>query len=73
MWRKYWRFLLKLGTASFCKNWIITLLFEKNTIFRKKLAKIAEICDHNIDPCAGSSTSAFVVNFFFKVEQFVSL
>jgi hypothetical protein len=37
-------------TASFCKNLIITLVFEKNAnIFRRKLAKIAENCDHSID------------------------
>jgi hypothetical protein len=37
--------------ASFCKIVIITLVFEKKTpIFRQKLAKIAENCDHNIDP-----------------------
>jgi hypothetical protein len=30
-------------TASFCKNLIITLAFEKNAnFFRRKLAKIAE-------------------------------
>jgi hypothetical protein len=30
---------------------IITLVFEKNAnIFRRKSAKIAENCDHNIDP-----------------------
>jgi hypothetical protein len=34
-------------TANFCKNLIVTLVFEKNA----KLAKIAENCDHNIDPC----------------------
>jgi hypothetical protein len=26
------------------------LVFEKNAIFCRKLAKIAENCDHNIDP-----------------------
>jgi hypothetical protein len=26
------------------------LVFEKNANFRRKLAKIAENCDHNIDP-----------------------
>jgi hypothetical protein len=26
-------------TASFCKNLIITLVFEKNAIFQQKLAK----------------------------------
>jgi hypothetical protein len=30
---------------------IMTLVFEKNANFlRQKLAKIAENCDHNIDP-----------------------
>jgi hypothetical protein len=30
---------------------IITLVFEENAnFFRRKLAKIAENCDHNIDP-----------------------
>jgi hypothetical protein len=38
-------------TASFLKYVIKTLLFEKNAnFFRKKLAKIAEKCDHDIDP-----------------------
>jgi hypothetical protein len=37
-------------TVSFCKNLIITWVFEKNAkFFRRKLAKIAENCDHNID------------------------
>jgi hypothetical protein len=27
-------------------------LKEKRLFFRKKLAKFAEYCDHNIDPCA---------------------
>jgi hypothetical protein len=34
----------------FEKNVIITLVFEKNANFCRKLAKIAENCDHNIDP-----------------------
>jgi hypothetical protein len=29
---------------------IITLDFEENAIFCRKLSKIAENCDHNIDP-----------------------
>jgi hypothetical protein len=38
--------------ASFLKKLIITLVFEKiANFFRRKLAKIAENCDHNIDPC----------------------
>jgi hypothetical protein len=38
-------------TASFCKNVIITLIFEKYAnYFCRKLAKITEHCDHNIDP-----------------------
>jgi hypothetical protein len=32
------------------QNWIITLVFEKNAnFFQRKLAKIAENCDHNIE------------------------
>jgi hypothetical protein len=37
-------------TTAFFKNLIITLVFEKNANFCRKLAKIAENCDHNIDP-----------------------
>jgi AAA+ superfamily predicted ATPase len=43
-------FLLKLPTASFCKNLIVPLDFEKNAIFAENLQKNAEISDHNIDP-----------------------
>jgi hypothetical protein len=35
--------------AKLCKILIIALVFEKTTIFCRKLAKIAENCDHNID------------------------
>jgi hypothetical protein len=35
-------------TASFSKNWTITLVFEKNAIFSPKIGKN---CDHNIGPC----------------------
>jgi hypothetical protein len=46
--RKNWRFLLKTK-LNFEK--IITLFFlEKRQFFRRKWAKIAENCDHNIDP-----------------------
>jgi hypothetical protein len=41
---------LTQNKAKLCKILIITLLFEKNAIFCRKLAKIAENCDHNIDP-----------------------
>jgi hypothetical protein len=38
-------------TASFSKNVIITLVFEKNAIFfAENWQKMAENCDHNIDP-----------------------
>jgi hypothetical protein len=47
---KKWRFLLKL-LLVLAKIVIITLVFEKNAnFFRRKLGKIAENCDHNIDP-----------------------
>jgi hypothetical protein len=36
--------------AKLCKILIITLVFEKNASFSPKLSKIAENCDHNIDP-----------------------
>jgi hypothetical protein len=43
-------FLLKL-LLVFAKIVIITLAFEKNAnFFAEKLSKIAENCDHNIDP-----------------------
>jgi hypothetical protein len=41
--QKYLRFFAQT-TASFFKNVIKTLVFEKNAIF------FAENCDHNIDP-----------------------
>jgi hypothetical protein len=54
-------------TARFNKHLIITLVFEKNANFlqkigknRRKLAKIAENCDRNIDPrspCLESSST----------------
>jgi hypothetical protein len=38
-------------TVTISKNLIITLDFwEERQFFRRKLAKIAENCDHNIDP-----------------------
>jgi hypothetical protein len=37
--------------AKLCKILIITLVFEKNAIFlSRKMAKIAENCDRNINP-----------------------
>jgi hypothetical protein len=57
---KKWRFwhktkgnFAKIWTQNkgkFCKNLIITLVFEKNAIFCRKLSKIAEKFDDNIDP-----------------------
>jgi hypothetical protein len=38
-------------SATLCKNWIIALAFKNNgNLPRRKLAKIAESSDHNIDP-----------------------
>jgi hypothetical protein len=37
-------------THNKSKMLIITLVLRKRQIFRRKLAKIAENCDHNIDP-----------------------
>jgi hypothetical protein len=48
---KNWRFWLKTKLNYVFKNFIITLVFEKNAnFFRQKLSKIAENCDHNIVP-----------------------
>jgi hypothetical protein len=41
---------LTQNKAKLCKYLIMTLVFEKNAIFAKKLAKIAKNCYHNIDP-----------------------
>jgi hypothetical protein len=39
------------NTTSFWKKLTITLVFEyKSQFFRRKLAKIAENCDHSIHP-----------------------
>jgi hypothetical protein len=43
---------------------IISLVFKKNAdFFRRKLGKIAENCDHNIDPWVARF---FLVRFSFK-------
>jgi hypothetical protein len=41
---------LAQNKTKVCKILIITLVFDKNAIFCRKLSKIAENCDHNIDP-----------------------
>jgi hypothetical protein len=43
----------------FLKKMVITFVFEKKTptFFRRKLAKIAENCDHKIDPWTPKSGS----------------
>jgi hypothetical protein len=41
---------LTQNKAKLCKNLIITLVFEQNAIFCRKLSKIAENSDHNIGP-----------------------
>jgi hypothetical protein len=46
---KKWRFFTQ-NKAKICEILIITWVFEKNAnFFRRKLSKIAENCDHNID------------------------
>jgi hypothetical protein len=40
-----------LDKAKLCKNLTIILVLEESAnFFRQKLAKMAENCDHNIDP-----------------------
>jgi hypothetical protein len=47
--------LLTQNTASLCKHCITTLAFNKNAIFGRKLAKIAE----NSDPKKAYSSNYF--------------
>jgi hypothetical protein len=47
---------LTQNKAKLCKILIITLVFEKNANGRKS-SKIAENCDHNIDPSKKSQKS----------------
>jgi hypothetical protein len=46
--------------ATFWQKMIITLVFEKNANFFAEyvLEKIAENCDHNIDPCLNGVSCA---------------
>jgi hypothetical protein len=45
-----WRLLLKIE-LNYAKKLIISLfVFYKNAFFGRKLPRIAENCDHNIDP-----------------------
>jgi hypothetical protein len=47
-------------TASFCKKFDHNIGFwEKRQFFCRKLAKIAEKCDHNIDPRLGEFSPLF--------------
>jgi hypothetical protein len=41
------------NTAGLCNIWIINCFFRKTSFSRRKLAKIAENCDHYIDPKSG--------------------
>jgi hypothetical protein len=51
-------------TISFCKIFIIILVYEKNaTFFRRKLTKIAENCDHSIEPQEKDISNFFRRNF----------
>jgi hypothetical protein len=48
---------LTQNKANLYKMLIITSVFEKNAnFFRRKLSKIAENCDHNIDPWLSHGT-----------------
>jgi hypothetical protein len=40
-----------------------TLAFQKTQFFAEKLVKIAENCEHNIDPCSYFRTKHFFLNF----------
>jgi hypothetical protein len=62
---------LAQNKAKLCKTFIITLVFEKNAVFCRKLSKIAENCDHNIEPwfvslCFDLHSGANPVHFNFQ-------
>jgi hypothetical protein len=61
---------LTQNKAKSCKIWIITLIFEKNAnFFRRKLSKIAENCDHNIDPWSRCpSARGLILKMIFQLE-----
>jgi hypothetical protein len=62
---------LTQNTAEFCKKWIITSVFKKNAdFFLRKLAKIAENCDHNIHP--GFGEIATFGSFHFPLGHFLT-
>jgi hypothetical protein len=49
------------NTANAFKNWIVTLVSKKSDmLFRRRWAKIAKNCDHNIDPYVCRQLSLFV-------------
>jgi hypothetical protein len=50
---------LTQNKSKICKILIITLVFEKNAIFCRKFGKIAENCDHNIDPRLGEFSPTY--------------
>jgi fructoselysine-6-P-deglycase FrlB-like protein len=55
--------------AKICKILIITLVFEKNAnFFCQKLSKIAENCDHNIDPRMGEIVQLYTYSILFYIE-----
>jgi hypothetical protein len=61
---------LSQNKAKFWKKLTITLFFEKNAnFFHRKLSKIAENCDHNIDPWFVKGLN---VNFSSPINFFTS-
>jgi hypothetical protein len=50
-WWKYWRFCSDYCYLVFAKKCAQHDLFKVEAIIRRGLVKIAENCDHNIDPC----------------------
>jgi hypothetical protein len=56
--------------AKLFKTLIITFDLEKNAnFFRRKLAKIAEISDHNIDPWLPQKQIRIFYFFFIKAAE----
>jgi hypothetical protein len=63
---------LTQNKAKLCKILIITLVFEKNSIFSPKIVKkIAENCDRNIDHRILEFCSVFWLNLWQTYFQLV--
>jgi hypothetical protein len=65
--KKFVLFLLKTK-LNFAKFWSLHWFLRKAPFFRWKLSKIAENCDHNIDPCTASMSRPPITDPIFYLK-----